>query len=56
MRKLEFVRGNQKSFIRLCVQEDVLDVYEYQMCTHNAMNSMLPFHKRIEDGKTCYCR
>lgn len=49
MSKLGFVRGNQNRFIRLWLEEDDLDVYEFQMCTHNTMRKLLPFQKRTQN-------
>ena len=49
--KLTFVRGNQKNFIRLSLEEEVLYTYEFQMFAHNAIKSFLPFQKRSENGE-----
>ena len=49
--ELEFIRGNQKSYIRVLCEESLLEGYEYQMCTHNHINSLLEFKQRSENGK-----
>lgn len=49
--KLTFVRGNQKNFIRLSLEEEVLYTYEFQMFAHNEIKSFLPFQKRSENGE-----
>ena len=46
----EFVRGNQKSYIRITCEKDVLDGYEYQMCRNNTLGSILGFQPRSQNG------
>lgn len=48
---LEFVRGNQKNFIRLPVEERVLKGYEMAMCVNNVIKSILPFQRRAHNGQ-----
>ena len=48
---LEFVRGNQKNFIRLSIEDEVLCTYQFQMFTHNVIKSFLPFQKRAENAQ-----
>ena len=40
----EFVRGNQKSYIRIACKKEVFEGYEYQMCKYNVLNSFLNFN------------
>lgn len=47
----EFIRGNQKSYIRLFCEPHVLNRYEYQMCMYNALTSLLEFQQRSQNGK-----
>lgn len=47
----EFIRGNQKSYIRVSCEESLLGCYEYQMCSHNHISSLLEFKQRSENGK-----
>lgn len=47
----EFVRGNQKSYIRVSCEESLLECYEYQMCSYNHIGSLLKFQQRSENGK-----
>ena len=49
---IEFVRGDQKNFIRLKVDDETLRSYEFQMFTHNQIKGFLPFQKRTQNGKT----
>lgn len=46
----EFVRGNQKSYIRVNVETPVIESYEYKMCTYNVLKSLLPFQIRSQNG------
>lgn len=48
---LEFVRGNQKSSIRISCDEMVLSGYEYQMCMYNRLRSILSFFHRNVNGE-----
>lgn len=48
---LMFIKGNQKNFIRLSVEEEMLHTYELQMFTHNKMKSFLPFQRRSQNGQ-----
>ena len=50
IQKISFIRGNQKSYIRVACVLGVEKSYEYQMCTYNTLSSLLPFHQRSEDG------
>ena len=47
----EFVRGNQKSYIRIACKKEVFEGYEYQMCKHNVLNSFLNFQQRNQNGE-----
>ncbi len=47
----EFVRGNQKNYIRIACDEEWLAGYEYQMCRHNALKSILDFQQRSQNGE-----
>ncbi len=49
---IEFVRGEQKNFIRLAIDDETLRSYEFQMFTHNQIKGFLPFQKRTQNGKT----
>lgn len=46
----EFVRGNQKSYIRIPCDVAALKSYEYQMCSYNKMSSLLVFQQRSQNG------
>ncbi len=46
----EFVRGNQKSYIRIVCESDIFNNYEYQMCAYNVLNSFLDFQQRSQNG------
>lgn len=46
----EFVRGNQKSYIRMSLEEEVMEGHEYKMCTYNVLKSLLPFQIRSQNG------
>lgn len=46
----EFVRGNQKSYIRIICEKNVLDGYEYRMCKNNTLGSILGFQLRSQNG------
>lgn len=46
----EFIRGNQKSYIRISCEESLLECYEYQMCVYNHIGSFLEFQQRSENG------
>lgn len=48
---LNFIRRNQKSYIRISCEYDVPDSYEYQMCKHNILNSLLDFQQRSQNGE-----
>ena len=47
----EFVRGNQKSYIRIACSEEVFEGYEYQMCNYNTLKSVLDFQHRNQNGE-----
>lgn len=46
----EFVRGNQKSYIRIPCGSEVLQSYEYKMCSYNTLHNLLGFQQRSENG------
>lgn len=46
----EFVRGNQKSYIRIACSKEVFESYEYQMCNYNTLKSVLEFQHRNQNG------
>lgn len=48
---LEFVRGNQKSFIRLPLEEHILQGHEMAMCTNNTIRGLLAFQRRAHNGQ-----
>ncbi|MBR3762347.1 MAG: FHA domain-containing protein [Lachnospiraceae bacterium] len=50
IQEISFIRGNQKSYIRVACALGVEKSYEYQMCTYNTLSSLLPFHQRSQDG------
>ena len=47
----EFIRGNQKNYIRTGCDTDITKSYEYQMCTNNILNSLLEFRERSHNGE-----
>jgi len=47
----EFIRGNQKNYIRMICNYEVTKSYEYQMCTNNILNSFLEFQERSHNGE-----
>lgn len=47
----EFIRGNQKSYLRVACDSSLLEFYEYKMCVHNHIESILGFQQRSENGK-----
>ncbi len=47
----EFIRGNQKSYIRVSCEASLLECYEYQMCSYNHISSFLEFQQRSENGR-----
>ena len=47
----EFVRGNQRSYIRIACSEEVFESYEYQMCNYNTLKSVLDFQHRSQNGE-----
>lgn len=49
----EFVRGNQKSYIRIKVGEAVQEGYAYRMFVYNVPDRMLHVQPRMQNG-TCY--
>ncbi len=51
MNEPEFVRGNQKNYIRVSCDTQVTEGYDYQMCTNNDLESLLKFHKRTQNGE-----
>lgn len=51
MREPEFVRSNQKSYLRIKCQDDIMQSYEYQMCQHNRIHSFLLFQQRNQNGE-----
>ncbi len=50
MSEPEFIRGNQKNYIRIACQEAWMEGYEYQMCMHNHLESILNFKPRTQNG------
>ena len=46
----EFVRGNQKNFIRIPCEAENLNGYEYQMCLFNKIDSLLISRQRSQNG------
>ncbi len=50
MQGAEFIRGNQKSFIRISCDEKVLQESDYQMCLYNKIGSLLEFGQRSQNG------
>ena len=48
--ELMFVKGNQKNFIRLSLEDRMAETYEFQMLMHNRVKSILPFQKRSQNG------
>ena len=51
MSEAEFVRGNQKNYIRILCNAHVTESYEYRMCINNGLNSLLSFQQRAQNGK-----
>ncbi|MBQ8815841.1 MAG: hypothetical protein IJZ84_00995, partial [Lachnospiraceae bacterium] len=51
MSEAEFVRGNQKNYIRILCDAHITEGYEYQMCMNNTLNSLLSFQQRAQNGK-----
>ena len=51
MNEPEFIRGNQKNYIRVSCDALVTEGYEYQMCNNNELGSLLKFHKRTQNGE-----
>ena len=47
----EFIRGNQKNYIRMICNREITKSYEYQMCTNNVLNSLLEFRERSHNGE-----
>lgn len=47
----EFIRGNQKNYIKIACNEEIFEGYEYQMCRHNVLKSILDFHERSQNGE-----
>ena len=52
MNEPEFIRGNQKTYIRILCEENMMDNYEYRMCLHNEPESLLKFQQRIQNGES----
>lgn len=50
MQELEFVRGNQKSYVKLSCEEEIEQDYEYQMYIHNTLHSLLTVQVRNQNG------
>lgn len=50
VREPEFVRGNQKNYIRIPSEAKVLNGYEYQMCIYNKIDSLLISRQRSQNG------
>ena len=46
----EFVRGNQKNYIRIPCDVMDLNGYEYQMCLYNKIHSLLSVQQRSQNG------
>ncbi len=51
MNEAEFVRGNQKNYIRVLCSAQVTECYEYRICINNALSSLLNFKMRAQNGK-----
>ena len=51
MQELDFVRSNQKSYLRIFCNDYVMQSYEYQMCQHNVISSFLKFQERNQNGQ-----
>ena len=49
----EFIRGNQKNYIRISCDTQIAESYEYQMCTNNELSHLLDFQQRTQNGE-CY--
>lgn len=48
---MEFIRGNQKNYIRVCMDDMTeKETYEYKMCFYNNIPYLLPFQQRSENG------
>lgn len=47
----EFIRVNQKSYIRIACSEEVFKSYQYQMCNYNILKSVLDFQHRNQNGE-----
>lgn len=48
----EFIRGNQRNYIKFPCEENVFEGYEYQMLRHNTLKSILEFQQRNQDGES----
>lgn len=48
----EFIRGNQRNYIKFPCEENVFEGCEYQMLRHNALKSILEFQQRNQDGES----
>lgn len=49
---MEFIRGNQKNYIRVCVENMTeMETHEYQMCFYNNIPYLLSFQQRRENGQ-----
>ena len=46
----KFVKGNQKSYIRIACSKEIFESYEYQMCNYNTLKSVLDFQHRNQNG------
>lgn len=51
MNEPEFVRGNQKSYVRVICEENITESYEYKMCLYNEPGSLLRFQQRFCNGE-----
>ncbi len=50
MNEPEFIRGNQKNYIRISCDAQVTEGYEYRMCSNNELESLLKFQQRMQNG------
>lgn len=50
MNEPEFVRGNQKTYVRISCEQNLTENYEYKMCLYNEPVSLLKFQQRFYNG------
>ncbi len=51
MKEPEFLRSNQKSYLRIACDNTIMQSYEFQMCSYNTISSFLSFQKRNQNGQ-----